>query len=288
MSDDLDSAEFLTLAEVAERRGVHYMTVYRHVRTGRLPATKKNGEWKVLVADLDAKPPPASKGKPGRADIAQRVPALTDRLIAADEPGAWAIVENCLTGGADPVELHHQLIIPALEGIGDGWSAGDTRIVDEHTATAITYRVVARLGPLMRTRGRPRGTIVLGAVAGDTHALAVSIVADLLRCAQYNVIDLGGNTPVESFVDSIDATDQCRAVGVSVSTPADQSVRETVAGIRAAHPDLPVLLGGAGIRDAAHAKQLGSFGHAQTSRDIVPLFETAIEARFGPKAVTTK
>ncbi len=288
MTDDVDSAEFLTLGEVAERRGLHYMTVYRHVRTGRLPATKENGEWKVRAADLDAKPRSASKGKPGRADIAQRVPALKDRLLAADEPGAWGIVENCLSGGADPVELHHQLIIPALGQIGDGWSAGEMGIVDEHTATAITYRVVARLGPLMRTRGRPRGAIVIGAVTGDPHALAVSIVADLLRAAQFNVIDLGGNTPVDSFVDSISATDQCRAVGISASIPADQLVRETVSVIRAAHPDLAVLVGGTGIKDAAHATSLGSAGHAETSRDIVPLFESAIEARFDPQTVTAK
>jgi excisionase family DNA binding protein len=278
MAADDDNAEYLTLAEVADLRGLHYMTVYRHVRTGRLRATKENGEWKVRAADLDAQTQRASTGRPGRADIGQRVPALQDRLLAADEPGAWGIIENCLSSGADPVELHHQLIIPALEQIGENWFAGEMQIVDEHTATAITYRVVSRLGPLMRGRGKPRGTIVLGAVAGDSHALAVSIVADLLRAARFNVIDLGGNSPVESFVDSIRSADQCRAVGISASVPADQLVRETVQGIRAAFPNLPVLLGGTGIRDSVHAEQLGSMGYAQTSRDIVPLFETAIKA----------
>ena len=32
----------LTLPEVAEKLGVHYMTAYRYVRTGRLPA-KRSG-----------------------------------------------------------------------------------------------------------------------------------------------------------------------------------------------------------------------------------------------------
>ena len=288
MADDVDNADYLTLAEVAERRGLHYMTVYRHVRTGRLPATKENGEWKVLAADLEAEPARPSRGKPGQADIAQRLPALRDRLQAGDEPGAWAIVENCLSAGAEPIELHHELIIPALQQIGDEWSSGDLRVADEHTASAITYRVVARLGPLMRAKGRSRGTIVMGAAAGDTHALAVSIIADLLRAARFNVVDLGGNTPVESFIDAIDGADQCRAVGISASVGADDVVRDTVDAIREVRPDLPIVLGGTSIRDGVHAEMLGSAGYAETSRDIVPLFEATIDAMSDQKRSATK
>ena len=37
----------LTLLQVADKLGVHYMTVYRYVRTGRLPATRVGGIWQV-------------------------------------------------------------------------------------------------------------------------------------------------------------------------------------------------------------------------------------------------
>jgi excisionase family DNA binding protein len=281
MTKKTESDDFLTLAEVAERRGLHYMTVYRHVRTGRLPATKVHGEWQVRAADVDTTPQQISRGKPGAADLPRRLPALHDRLLAADEPGVWGIVEGCLSAGAEPVELHHELIIPALQQIGERWSDGDLRIADEHTASAIAYRVVARLGPLMRTKGRARGTIVVGAAAGDIHALAVSIVADILRAAGFDVVDLGGNTPVGSFLDAIRDSDQCRAVGISASVPADDVVRDTVQAIRNAQPDLCVIVGGQSIRDESHARMLGSTGYAPTSRDIVPQFEQSIKALSG-------
>ncbi|MBT8240831.1 MAG: cobalamin-dependent protein [Acidimicrobiia bacterium] len=287
MTKNIDSDDVLTLAEVAERRGLHYMTVYRHVRTGRLRATKVDGEWQVRAADLDADPARASRGKPGAADLARRLPAFHDRLLAADEPGVWGIVENCLSGGAEPVELHHEVIIPALQQIGERWSDGELRIADEHTATAIAYRVVARLGPMMRAKGRSRGTIVIGAVAGDTHALAVSILADILRSARFNVIDLGGNTPIASFLDAIQNSDQCRAVGISASVPADDVVRETVREIRSVHPELPVIVGGESIRDETHAKMLGSAGFAAESRDIVPQFEQSIGRLSGLTTTAT-
>ena len=46
--------ETITLTEAAERLGVHYMTAYRYVRTGRLPATKLGSEWRVETSDVDA------------------------------------------------------------------------------------------------------------------------------------------------------------------------------------------------------------------------------------------
>ncbi len=276
MSEPADRTEYLSLNEVAERRGLHYMTVYRHVRTGRLPAIKEGGEWRVLASDLDQQDRRGSQGRPGHADIGYRVPALASRLVSGDEPGAWGIVESCLSAGADAAEVHHQLIIPAIHSIGDGWCDGDLGVVDEHTATAISKRVVSRLGPLMRAKGRSRGTIVLGAVAHDTHALAVSIVADILRAAHYNVIDLGGNTPSESFIDAIGMADQCRALGLSVSVTADDQVLATVSAVRLTAPTLPIVIGGTGVESADHAVQLGSAGYAANSRDVVPVFEQAI------------
>ncbi len=44
--------EQLTLHEAADRLGVHYMTVYRHVRLGMLPARKVGGSWRVDPADV--------------------------------------------------------------------------------------------------------------------------------------------------------------------------------------------------------------------------------------------
>lgn len=40
------------LRDAAERLGVHYMTAYRYVRLGVLPAEKVGGEWQVRPSDL--------------------------------------------------------------------------------------------------------------------------------------------------------------------------------------------------------------------------------------------
>lgn len=268
-----------SLAEVAAQQGVHYMTVYRHVRTGKLAATKVNGEWQVRESDLASESTP-SRGKPGSADISSRHPAFMNRLLASDEPGAWSILENCLAAGAAPADLHHELILPVLEEIGNDWASGAVKVSNEHTVTAVMQRLVARLGPLMRTKGRSRGSIVVGAVAGDNHSLPVAIVADLLRSGGYDVLDLGANTPHRSFVETLATMDRCKAVGLSASTSLDASIREAIEAIRLADSTLKIMVGGRGIEGAEHAERLGADGTESDSRLIAPAFDLIIGAQM--------
>ncbi|NNF53348.1 MAG: hypothetical protein HKN03_02790 [Acidimicrobiales bacterium] len=283
--DNSDAAlleeKLFSLAEVAAKQGVHYMTVYRHVRTGKLAATKLNGEWQVRECDLIARTAP-SQGKPGSADISARSAAFRNRLLASDEPGAWSILENCLAAGADPADLHHELILPFLHRIGTDWASGTLAVSSEHTASAVMQRLVARLGPLMRTKGRSRGSIVIGAVAGDAHSLPAAIVADLLRNGGYDVLDLGANTPARSFAETVALVDRCKAVGLSASRSLDASIREAIEAIRLADSTLKIVVGGCSIQGAEHAKSLGADGTESDSRLIAAAFDEVIDSQVSP------
>ena len=171
----------LTLQEAAERAGVHYMTVYRWVRTGRLPATKAEGTWAVRLEDLDAlaaKPADAPQGRARRADHAGR---LAKRLMAGDDAGALAVAEAALTGGMALDHLNVVTLPEAMTEVGRAWADGEIGVDVEHRATATTYRLLGRLAPRFARKGRRRGSIVLGAAPGEAHGLPVAMLADPLR-----------------------------------------------------------------------------------------------------------
>ncbi len=250
--------ETLTLQEAAERLGVHYMTVYRYVRLGRLPATRHGSEWRVRLVDVERLrvPPGGSRRGPHRGD-ADRT-GLEQRMVAGDASGAWRLVEGRLSAGSDPAGVLTELLVPVLRSIGDRWAAGELSIGDEHRATAVAYRVIGRLGLQFGRRGRTRGTVVLAAPSGDLHALPVTIVADLLRWRGFDVVDLGANTPGEAIGEAATRADRLIAVGiVSTTRGLDAKVAAAVAAVRAAAADTPILLGGAAIRSQAHAHRLG-------------------------------
>ncbi|MGZ4704804.1 MAG: B12-binding domain-containing protein, partial [Acidimicrobiales bacterium] len=150
----------ITLYEAAEQLGVHYMTVYRYVRTGRLPGRKVGVEWRVEPDDLATfmaeSTEPASPRR--RIDYGRR---LVDRLVVGDERGAWNIVQAALTAGLDPDDVYLQVLAPALATIGERWAKGLVTVGQEHQASVVVLRLIGRLGPLFTRRGRTRGTVVL-------------------------------------------------------------------------------------------------------------------------------
>jgi excisionase family DNA binding protein len=255
-----DGPHLLTLQEAADRLGVHYMTAYRYVRTGRLPATRDGVQWLVdpgAVEELQ-RPPRRRRRGMGRTGA---VTDLANRMVAGDEPGAWKVVEAVLAGGAAPADVLLDVIAPAMRRIGDDWAAGALSVADEHRASTVASRLVGRLGPLFARRGRKRGTIVIGAVEGDDHGLPSAILTDVLRGKGYEVLDTGANTPAVSFVDNTRAANRLRAVVIGATTAGrDAAIRRTVKLLRTSDITAPILVGGAAVVDDDHARRLGSDG----------------------------
>jgi excisionase family DNA binding protein len=249
----------ISLREAAERLGVHYMTAYRYVRTGRLAATRDGVRWMVDLADLAGLRSPARRAR-GTARAA-RPATLAARMIAGDEAGAWAVVEGALASGSDPADVHLDLLVPALVSVGDGWAAGTISVADEHRAATVAQRLIGRLGPRFARRGRKRGVVVLGAPPGELHSLPTAIVGDLLRGAGFEVLDLGANAPAASFVETTQGTSRLVAVGIVASTTGrDAALRSVVRALRDAGGTTPVLVGGAAVTGPAHARRLGADG----------------------------
>jgi excisionase family DNA binding protein len=293
----------LTLAEAAQELGVHYMTVYRYVRTGRLPARQVGGEWQIEPADLARlrarAPGPArgarargaqgqdvrAEGAPARASLKLWQEQFEARIVAGDEPGSWALIEAVLAAGMKPDESLLELVAPAMRSIGTRWQRDELSIADEHRASAVSARLIARLGSRFGRRGVKRGTVVLAAPAGELHGLPVSIGANLLRWRGFNVVELGADTPPEALVEAV-ANEAGTgggplAVGiVNTLTGQQPSVESSVTEVHRAHPGVPVLLGGAAVVDAAQARRLGADVYTGKRGDVlVDALEAIAEQR---------
>jgi len=271
----------LGLRDAAAQLDVHYMTAYRYVRSGRLSAHKVGAEWRVRLGDLRALMAPApavASTKVPRHVFRERI---EDRLVAADEAGVWGIVESALVSGADPDEVLLDVISPAMVSIGARWEMGQLSVAEEHQASAVAGRVVARLGPRFSTRGRKRAEVVIGGVPGERHALPTAIAADVLRGARYDVVDLGADTPIESFVEAALARTRLVAVLLSVTSSSNlEAVAPTIQAVREEVPGVAVIVGGQAV-DRATAASLGSDGWAGNARDLVDLLEHLASERRG-------
>jgi len=96
------------------------------------------------------------------------------------------------------------------------------------------------------------GTFVIGTVKDDIHDMGKNIASTLLACRGFNVVDLGGDVPIEKFLDAI-REHKPRVVGLScLLTTCFDSMKSTIDAIEkeGLKSDLPIIVGGATINQS--------------------------------------
>ena len=285
-----DDTALLTLHEAAERLGLHYMTVYRHVRLGMLPARKVGGTWRIDPADLTAA---RSRG----ADASGAVPAgpapegpkrrrapwtdrLRDRMLAGDAAGSWQLVEAAMASGVEPVDVYVEILAPALHGIGSGWHAGTIPIEREHIASSVAAAIVGRMGPRFRRRGRNLGSVIIAMPVGERHGLGAAMLADVVAHAGYEVLNVGPDTPPSSLASAIRSRDDLQAVVISVVDAARLPAgARLIASARAANAEVPIIAGGFAIPDPQTASRIGADAWSADPRLLPALIAGADRGR---------
>lgn len=257
----------LNLKQVAARLGVHYMTAYRYVRVGLLPAYRSGTAWRVRdesVQDFMA------GDRPGERGSTEWWSLLSDALLDGDESGAWRLIERALASGHDPAYCYIDMIAGAVGVIGARTGLGELSPAQEPLASAVAMRLVARLGARFRRPGRSRGSVVFGAPTGERHVLPIAIVADLVRIAGYDVLELGADTTAAAFGDATRRAPRLVAVGIGITGVAHlDEARACIAAIRAADRSAKVVVGGQAVLNPEVAGLLAADAWAPDGRSAV-------------------
>ena len=268
----------ITLHEAADRLGVHYMTVYRYVRLGMLPAEKVGGTWRVDPGDLTALRTRGVRAEtPRRAGVKRTVSApwsdrLRLRMLAGDVVGSWHVVEAAMASGMEPADIYVEVLGPAMHAIGASWQDGEVGIEREHVASGVAASIVGRMGPRFRRRGRQRGTVLVAMPAGERHGLGATMLTDILRGDGLGVLNLGPDTPTQSLVAAMAATDSLLGVVVSVADTAHlPAARRLITAARRHAPTVPIIAGGFAVADEAGARSLGADGWTADARHVAGL-----------------
>ena len=271
----------LTLQEAAGVVGCHYMTLYRKVRSGEVPALLAGGRYRIRPADLEAwlQKRPAVAGATTSAVDRRNWELHATTFYAAVTEGtgeqARVQVERLVANGADPVEVCERVITPALHAIGERWAAGTMSIAEEHRATATVHGIVAAIAPAFSRPGPRRGVAVVATVVRSRHTTAAAMVAGALRADRFVVHYLGGDLPTSDLVEL--ATSETADV-VALSCPPGSSLRSVQAAVASLTAvEIPTIVGGAGI-DSAAAAAFGAFGYGRDLRDAQRLARAALAA----------
>lgn len=264
-----DSEELLTLQEAADRLKVHYMTAYRWVRRGDLPAFKAGGRLRVRAEDIESfvtqrRVDVAMPQAPGRTQWPTHLERFYDLVVDGRAVEAASLVRKVIADGAPAGQVYLDLLTPTLHRIGDAWQAGDLSAAHEHRASEICTAVMARLSDGFRRRGPVRGTAVTVTPPQEQHGIGAAMVADFLRGGGYEVHHLGVNVPYEDlkvFLQVVPCDVMCVSMTTAIHAPSTYAAlmdaaaaghTTVIVGGRASDPDAAAEAGAHHIPDLAN------------------------------------
>jgi methanogenic corrinoid protein MtbC1 len=202
--------------------------------------------------------------------------AFLDALLRGSARAAEDAERAALDAGLAPSDVHVQVVAPAMRTIGDLWARDEITVADEHLATAITYRALNVISAAGGAAPQPtRARIMLAALEEERHAVGLQMVTDTLVAAGYDVMALGADVPLDALLAAI-ARYAPAVLGLSVTMPAGPRLPDTLARIREVDPKLPILVGGAGARDARNLDATAGF--VADAGAAVGAVETALRA----------
>ncbi len=187
------------------------------------------------------------------AELAHAVEIGKSKLV----PG---LVQEALDEGNAPIDILNKGMIDAMAIVGEKFKAGEIFVPEMLVAAKAMKKGVEVLKPHMAGDNTGKiGKMIMGTVYGDLHDIGKNLVIMMIESTGYEVVDLGIDVPVETFVEAANDP-EVTVVGVSaLLTTTMGAMQETVAALNK-HPrrgEFKIMVGGAPITQA-FADEIGA------------------------------
>lgn len=187
--------------------------------------------------------PLAISGVGADSSEANRADALVDAAGRYDLAGIEEVLDDLFGRGSFEAVID-DLVLPSAAMLGPAWSEGRIDVAAEHLASSAVLRRLASLFDMGGVAGSgPR--VLVGLPPESRHELGALAFAVALRRMGVDVLYLGSDVPIDSWVDAAEeSTAQAAIIGV-VTDRDVAPARDVVAALRQARPDLQLAFGGA-------------------------------------------
>ncbi|NJD08884.1 MAG: cobalamin-binding protein [Gemmatimonadetes bacterium] len=199
---------------------------------------------------------------------------IATAVIAGDAARVGSLVDAALGQGASASEVLEQGLTAGMAVVGRRFRANEVFVPEVLVAARAMKAGMVHLDPIFSAAGvAPVGTFVIGTVRGDIHDIGKNLVGMMLRGAGFNVVDLGVNVMPQVFVDAVQKHG-AQLVGLSaLLTTTMVQMKPTIDALRAAVPQVKILVGGAPV-SPEYAASVGADGYGANATDAV---ERALE-----------
>jgi len=250
----------------------------------------------------------ARKGEVVVENLAWREKPVRERLSHALVHGIDAFVdadtEEARQLATRPLDVIEGPLMDGMNVVGDLFGAGKMFLPQVVKSARVMKKAVAYLLPYIEEEkartgdvGKNNGTIVMATVKGDVHDIGKNIVGVVLRCNNFEVIDLGVMVPAQKILDAA-REHNADLIGLSgLITPSLEEMSHVAREMQRQEFSIPLLIGGATTSRAHTALKIDphykaptvwvkdasrAVGVAQSlvSKDLVDAFMAKVRADY--------
>jgi 5-methyltetrahydrofolate--homocysteine methyltransferase len=213
-----------------------------------------------------------AKDKTPVADQAWRKEPIEERLKHALIKGIVDYIdtdtEEARKNCKRPLDVIEGPLMAGMSVVGDLFGSGKMFLPQVVKSARVMKKAVAYLLPFMEAEksegAKPQGRIVMATVKGDVHDIGKNIVAVVLQCNNYDVVDLGVMVPAAKILQTA-REKEADAIGLSgLITPSLDEMVHVAQEMEREGFCLPLLIGGATTSRAHTAVKIAPHYRAST------------------------
>lgn len=196
-------------------------------------------------------------------------------------------VQDAIDAGCDPTAILNDGMIGAMAVVGENFKK-EIIFVPQMLAAARAMKAgVEVLKPYLATgEAGSAGKIILGTVAGDLHDIGKNLVGMMFESAGFEVLDLGVDVPIQTFIDTVNEHKDATIVALSaLLTTTMPSLRDTVAALleQPFRPRIKIMVGGAPITQE-FADEIGADAYTEDAASAAEQAKKYADSGFCAKA----
>lgn len=195
---------------------------------------------------------------------------LSQAVGELDEDTMTSMLNEVVSLGGSDAQKAMDACQKGMDIVGNLYEEGEYFVADLIYAGELMTQAVDILKDSLITDSNvsTKSKMIICTVKDDMHDIGKNIVKAMLEANGFEVIDLGIDTPVEKIVSTA-KNDNINIVALSgVLTLALDSMKATVAALKAELPSCKVIIGGAPVNEEA-CKTIGADDWAQSPQKTV-------------------
>ncbi len=198
---------------------------------------------------------------------------MEQAIIAGDKEQSVRLAEEAIEKDIDPAEALEKGCAKGMEVLGDRFESGEVYLPELLFAEEAMYAAIEILKPKIekaKAEAISKGKIVIGSIQGDVHDIGKNIVKLFMSVAGFEVIDLGRDVPVRTFIETAKKANADIIASSALMTTTMIYMPEIIKqlnemGLRSQYK---IMVGGAPVI-RSWAEEIGADGYGLTSKEAV-------------------